>query len=73
MGDKVTHWNGILMMESRDGKLQRRLLKDVVTPADSHTVIVERASKQWETTSWESNFGGSTYYTKKPAWDSNSW
>eukprot|EP00316_Scyphosphaera_apsteinii_P013028 CAMPEP_0119311942 /NCGR_PEP_ID=MMETSP1333-20130426/24505_1 /TAXON_ID=418940 /ORGANISM="Scyphosphaera apsteinii, Strain RCC1455" /LENGTH=213 /DNA_ID=CAMNT_0007316457 /DNA_START=204 /DNA_END=845 /DNA_ORIENTATION=+ len=42
MGDKVTHWNNIEMVEERDGQMQQRLLKDVVTPAYSHTLVVQR-------------------------------
>ena len=38
IGDRVISWNGIAMME--DGN--QRLLKDVVTPADSHELVVER-------------------------------
>tara|TARA_B110001452_G_scaffold87996_1_gene71979 strand:- start:12 stop:626 length:615 start_codon:yes stop_codon:yes gene_type:complete len=38
MGDRVVSWNGVAMME--DGS--QRLLKDVVTPAESHEIVVER-------------------------------
>tara|TARA_B110001452_G_scaffold248925_1_gene236054 strand:+ start:108 stop:896 length:789 start_codon:yes stop_codon:yes gene_type:complete len=38
MGDRVVSWNGIAMME--DGN--QRMLKDVVTPAESHELVVER-------------------------------
>ena len=39
MGDRVLQWNGI---EMTDFTGERRLLKDVVVPADSHTLVVER-------------------------------
>ena len=38
MGDRVVSWNGIAMMDN--GK--QRLLKDVVTPGESHELVVER-------------------------------
>lgn len=38
MGDLIISWNGIAMME--DGN--QRLLKDVVTPAESHELVIER-------------------------------
>ena len=68
LGDKVTHWNGIVMVEMVDGKPQQRKLKDVVQPADVHTVIVQRTRKQWETTAWES---GSSFAPTD--WQTSSW
>ena len=41
LGDKVTTWNGIAMFDAAAG--ERRLLKEVVTAAESHTLVIERA------------------------------
>ena len=41
MGDKIITWNGIQLIDETG---QRRLLKDVVTPADSHELVVERGA-----------------------------
>jgi len=70
IGDKVTFWNGIAMYEQREGKLEQRKLKDVVKPADSHTVVIERVCKQWETTAWETT---SSWSSTNWAAGSNSW
>ena len=53
MGDRVLTWDGAELI--RDGK--QVLLKDVLKPGDSHTVVVERerAIKQIETTVSEVN------------------
>ena len=39
LGDKVLLWNGIEMVDFTG---ERRLLKDVVVPADAHTLVIER-------------------------------
>ena len=39
LGDRVLLWNGIEMVDFTG---ERRLLKDVVVPADSHTLVIER-------------------------------
>jgi hypothetical protein len=39
MGDRVVSWDGVAML---DGET-RRLLKDVVSPAESHILVIERA------------------------------
>ena len=39
LGDKVLLWNGIEMVDFTG---ERRLLKDVVVPADAHTIVIER-------------------------------
>ena len=67
MGDKITHWNGIEMTEEQAGRVVQKKLKDVVTPSDEHTIIIEREIKQWETNSWE------TSYDTEPKWETNSW
>ena len=41
LGDKITTWNGIAMFDAAAG--ERRLLKEVVTAAESHTLVIERA------------------------------
>ena len=41
MGDRVTAWDGIELFDAAAG--ERRLLKEVVTAADSHTLVIERA------------------------------
>jgi len=41
LGDKIVTWNGVQLMDETG---QRRLLKDVVTPADSHELVVERGA-----------------------------
>merc|ERR1712176_431834 len=64
MGDKVTHWNGIAMMEFRDGKEVQKKLKDVVQPNDTHTVTVERERKQWESSPWETSYTPTSWETK---------
>ena len=71
-GDKVIKWNGVPMMQrDAEGNFERRLLKDVVTPAESHTLVIERECKPWETSSWER--GDQSY--EKPSWESSgsSW
>ena len=46
MGDKVVSWNGEEMTRVVGGRIQQRMLKDVVKPSlDTHTVIVERVKK----------------------------
>ena len=40
MGDRVLQWNGIAMIDADSGA--QRKLKDVVTPSDMHTLIIER-------------------------------
>ena len=62
MGDRVTHWNGITMTYINNGVVEQRLLKDVVKPAETHTVVVERARKPWQSDSWE-----------KSSWETGSW
>ena len=70
VGDKVISWNDLPMVEVSGGRVVQRKLKDVVTPADEHTLVVEREKKSWdvqygqeETPSWE-----------KPSWEgSSSW
>ena len=39
LGDKVIQWNGNKMVDEAG---ERRMLKDVVVPADSHELLVER-------------------------------
>ena len=71
-GDKVLKWNGVSMMQrDGEGKWERKLLKDVVTPAETHTLVIERECKPWETSSWER--GDQSY--EKPSWESagSSW
>jgi len=52
LGDKVVQWNGNDMVDSAG---QRRLLKEVVVPADTHELVVERAaSPTLLTDEWES-------------------
>ena len=41
LGDKITEWNGVAMFDAATG--ERRLLKEVVTAAESHTLVIERA------------------------------
>ena len=41
LGDKIITWNGVQLMDETG---QRRLLKDVVTLADSHELQVERGA-----------------------------
>ena len=41
LGDKITEWNGVAMFDPATG--ERRLLKEVVTTAESHTLVIERA------------------------------
>ena len=41
IGDIVLQWNGIELYDTIEQ--QQRLLKDVVTPAESHTLLVSRA------------------------------
>ena len=44
IGDHVVQWNGnSLFDELPDGSREQRKLKDVVVPAESHTLVVERA------------------------------
>lgn len=51
LGDKVVQWNGNEMVDSAG---ERRMLKDVVVPADSHELVVKRApspallAEEWE-------------------------
>ena len=40
LGDKITAWNGIAMFDAAAG--ERRILKEVVTAAESHTLVIER-------------------------------
>ena len=61
MGDKVLTWNGEALVEAKEGRMIQRKLKDVVVPVDEHTVVIERARKPWETSSWET-----TYEATKP-------
>ena len=58
MGDKITHWNGIAMYDKEIGQ---RKLKDVVKPAESHVLVIERARK-WEMTTWETG-----------SWETGTW
>ncbi|KAL1518697.1 hypothetical protein AB1Y20_002984 [Prymnesium parvum] len=67
MGDQVTHWNGVRMVEMKDGRMRPRKLRDVVRPAPSHTVVVERTRKQWGGGSWEATSYAATN------WEHNSW
>lgn len=69
MGDKVVSWNGVMMVEEKEGRMQPRKLKDVVTPADSHTLVIEREQKDWDTTSWESSGYSQTNWAKN-SWES---
>ena len=39
MGDRIVAWNGIEMFDGAN----RRLLKDVVVPAETHELVIERA------------------------------
>lgn len=71
-GDKVLKWNGVPMMQrDAEGNWERKLLKDVVKPAETHTLVIERECKPWETSSWER--GDQSY--EKPSWESpgSSW
>ena len=67
IGDLIVAWNGIEMVEERDGRVKQKLLKDVVCAADTHTITVERTRKPWETATWE------TDYAQPTTWDSPSW
>ena len=40
IGDKILQWGDVAMIDPESG--QQRLLKDVVSPADTHTLIIER-------------------------------
>ena len=40
---QVLAFDGQAMVERRGGRIQQRKLKDVVRPADTHTLRVERA------------------------------
>ena len=53
MGDKVISWNGIDMVDSAG---ERKMLKDVVVPADSHELVIERvrSATPLSTDDWES-------------------
>lgn len=39
LGDKITEWNGVAMFDPATG--ERRLLKEVVTAAESHTLVID--------------------------------
>ena len=66
MGDKLMQWNDQQMTEVVAGRVETRKLKDVVdTSRDSHTVVVERERKSWDT-----NYEMESSST---SWSENSW
>ena len=71
MGDKVTYWNGTPMSETINGEFKQKKLKDVVEPAEAHTVVVERTLKSWENAGWEKSSWVSV--DEVTGWDSPSW
>ena len=40
LGDRVLRWNGVEMHDAKTGSW--KLLRDVIRPSDSHSVVVER-------------------------------
>lgn len=80
LGDKVLLWNGIEMVDFTG---ERRLLKDVVVPADAHTLVIERqqsaaaagaqAQRAAESAATAANPKESSWQTSVPLQTSETW
>ena len=80
LGDKVLLWNGIEMVDFTG---ERRLLKDVVVPADAHTLVIERqqsaaaagaqAQRAAESAATAADPKESSWQTSVPLTTSDSW
>ena len=76
MGDKVVSWNGEEMTRVVGGRIQQRMLKDVVKPGlDTHTVIVERVKKAWSPQTYEADYQQTSEWEQKSSWEdtAGSW
>ena len=71
MGDQIISWNDQEMVKVEGGRKVQRLLKDVVTPAETHTVVVKRAKANNWSTDYSAEAGKASWESQ--SWDSNSW
>ena len=66
-GDQVISWNGEDMMKVEGGRMVQKKLREVVEGGrDSHTVVVKRERK-----AWESNFEPSSSWAAS-TWEDNA-